>query len=53
MIDSDEPIDEENEGTAAGLSAPFPYFGGKSRCADTVWQLFGDVRNYVEPWAWG
>lgn len=27
----------------------FPYFGGKSIIAPTVWQAFGDVRNYVEP----
>jgi DNA adenine methylase len=31
------------------LSAPFPYFGGKSRIAPAVWQRFGVVRNYVEP----
>ena len=28
---------------------PFPWFGGKSRVADFVWQRFGDVPNYVEP----
>ena len=33
------------------LSAPFPYFGGKSRAAHLVWERFGDVRNYVEPFA--
>lgn len=31
------------------LTAPFPWFGGKSRVASTVWQRFGNVRNYVEP----
>jgi len=31
------------------LKAPFPYFGGKSRVAHLVWERFGDVRNYVEP----
>lgn len=31
------------------MKAPFPYFGGKSRVADVVWQRFGDVPNYVEP----
>lgn len=31
--------------------APFPWFGGKSRCAAQVWQALGDVRNYVEPFA--
>ena len=33
------------------MKAPFPYFGGKSRVADDVWQRFGDVKNYVEPFA--
>jgi hypothetical protein len=31
------------------LKAPFPYFGGKSRVADLVWDRFGNVPNYVEP----
>jgi hypothetical protein len=31
------------------LKAPFPYFGGKSWIARDVWQRFGRVRNYVEP----
>ena len=33
------------------LKAPFPYFGGKSRAAALVWDRFGDVPNYVEPFA--
>ena len=33
------------------LRAPFPWFGGKSAVAPLVWQRFGDVRNYVEPFA--
>lgn len=33
------------------LQAPFPYFGGKSRIADVIWQRLGDVANYVEPFA--
>jgi DNA adenine methylase len=33
------------------LRAPFPWFGGKSRVAPLVWERFGDVRNYVEPFA--
>ena len=33
------------------LKAPFPYFGGKSKIAERVWTLFGDVKNYVEPFA--
>ncbi len=31
------------------LRAPMPYFGGKSRIASTVWDAFGRVQNYVEP----
>lgn len=31
------------------LKAPFPYFGGKARAAHLVWERFGSVRNYVEP----
>ena len=33
------------------LKAPFPYFGGKSLVADKVWELLGDVKNYIEPFA--
>jgi hypothetical protein len=33
------------------MKAPFPWFGGKSRAADLVWRYFGDVPNYVEPFA--
>lgn len=33
------------------LKAPFPWFGGKSRVAHIVWQRFGNVPNYVEPFA--
>jgi hypothetical protein len=32
-----------------GLKAPFPYFGGKSKIAPAVWERFGVVQNYVEP----
>lgn len=35
----------------APLKAPFPWFGGKSRVAHLVWNAFGDVANYVEPFA--
>ncbi len=38
-------------GTRNPLRAPFPYFGGKSRIASVVWERFGDVPNYVEPFA--
>jgi DNA adenine methylase len=33
------------------LRAPFPWFGGKSRVAPIVWGRFGNVPNYVEPFA--
>ncbi|CAN5951038.1 unnamed protein product [Sphagnum jensenii] len=33
------------------IKSPFPYFGGKSRVAGIVWERFGDVPNYVEPFA--
>ena len=29
--------------------APFPWFGGKSTVAHVVWERFGVVDNYVEP----
>ena len=38
-----------DERIVPGLQAPFPWFGGKSRVAPIVWDLFGDVPNYVEP----
>ena len=31
------------------LKAPFPWFGGKSRVASLVWERFGDVPHYIEP----
>lgn len=31
------------------LRAPFPWFGGKSRVTALVWERFGAVANYVEP----
>lgn len=33
------------------MKAPFPWFGGKSKVSRLVWEHFGDVRNYVEPFA--
>ncbi len=33
------------------LKSPFSYFGGKSIVAKEVWQRFGNVKNYVEPFA--
>jgi site-specific DNA-adenine methylase len=31
------------------LKAPFPYFGGKRKVAGEIWQRFGMIDNYVEP----
>lgn len=31
------------------LKAPFPYFGGKARIADTVWAAMGQPSHYIEP----
>jgi hypothetical protein len=33
------------------MKAPFPWFGGKSRVAHLVWDRFGNVPNYCEPFA--
>ncbi len=35
----------------SSTDAPFPWFGGKSRVAPLVWERFGLVTNYVEPFA--
>ena len=31
------------------MNAPFPWFGGKRKVAHEVWQRFGVIANYVEP----
>ena len=31
------------------MKAPFPWFGGKSKVAGLVWDRFGDVPNFIEP----
>ena len=41
----------ENPQSAMPLKAPFPWFGGKRRVAHIVWDRFGCVPNYVEPFA--
>lgn len=33
------------------LRAPFPWYGGKFLAAPLVWRAFGNVPNYVEPFA--
>jgi hypothetical protein len=35
----------------AGVKAPFPYFGGKSRIAAEVWARLGSPARYIEPFA--
>lgn len=34
------------------MKSPYPYFGGKSRVADEVWQRLGKTATCVEPF-WG
>lgn len=36
---------------AGTLAAPFPWFGGKANACEVVWSAFGEVDNYVEPFA--
>ena len=31
------------------LTAPFPYYGGKGRIASKVWEKFGTVDRYIDP----
>jgi hypothetical protein len=33
------------------LRAPFPWFGGKSKAAHLIWPRFGNVPNYIAPFA--
>lgn len=35
------------------MKQPYPWFGGKAMVADIVWERFGDVQNYVEPFFGG
>ncbi len=35
------------------MKTPYPWFGGKAMVADVVWERFGDVQNYVEPFFGG
>ena len=45
--DADKLADALHQGET--LKAPFPWFGGKSKVADIVWDRFGNVPNYIEP----
>ena len=31
------------------LKAPFPYFGGKTKITNIVWQALGNPKMYIEP----
>ena len=44
-------MDDEVTTIAPKLSAPFAWFGGKSRAASLVWNYLGDPPNYIEPFA--
>lgn len=33
------------------LRPPFPYFGGKARAAEIVWDAIGDPGGYIEPFS--
>lgn len=43
--------EEDVDSIADDLRAPFPWFGGKRRVADLVWERLGDVDSYNEPFA--
>ncbi len=48
-MDSYVEIVFSGRGKVKLMKAPFPWFGGKSRVAHLVWDRFGNVPNYVEP----
>lgn len=33
------------------IKSPYPYFGSKRRVVEEVWSRFGNVENYIEPFA--
>ncbi|GIW83480.1 MAG: hypothetical protein KatS3mg105_5287 [Gemmatales bacterium] len=39
--------------TRLSQTPPFPWYGGKRKCADYVWRRLGKVNYYVEPFAGG
>lgn len=49
LFDHDEFAEVQEDCLDELFKAPFPWFGGKSRVARSVWQRFGDVKSYVEP----
>ncbi len=48
---SSEEVDGQERAFSADLRAPFPWYGGKSLAAPMLWRAFGNVPNYVEPFA--
>lgn len=48
---STEVVDGEHRAFSPDLRAPFPWYGGKSLAAPLLWRAFGNVPNYVEPFA--
>lgn len=51
-VDTSASVEQGRQVWPVGtLTAPFPWFGGKSRAAPIIWEMFGRVDNYVEPFA--
>ena len=46
---TDERLEMIEYEKVSAMKAPFPWFGGKSKVAGVVWERFGNVPNYVEP----
>ena len=44
-------VSAQRHGAPTALTAPFPWFGGKRRWAPRIWERFGEVGVYVEPFA--
>lgn len=52
LMNEDGDLAPHDRGERSGrLTAPFPYFGGKSLAAPIIWRAFGNVPNYVECFA--
>ena len=49
LFDAEELGDVHEDTLDTLFKAPFPWFGAKARIAHAVWQRFGDVKTYVEP----
>lgn len=42
-------MEKERKSMTEKVSPPFPWFGGKTRITNIVWELLGDTTKYVEP----